>query len=992
MTREEAIKQVLSKLMKDYSALPNKEQEAEKRAEDFIRPVFEALGWKWLSREVMPQKQVRFHTRTKRVDFAFKKSGQIRHDFYVEVKRFSNKLDDQQDVLQALEYGKNGGMRCVVLTNFVRWRVFNSDFFDEPQNAEVFEFDIFGVLSNPDYLSKLMLFSRETGGYAAIDDFAKKSKHWKESADIELLLTHQLLESRRQLAKAILESNEMLFSEYSEGHDSEDVSIDACVQHVINRIIFCRMLEDSGCDPERKMEDIYERWVVDKRKQFYRDFLVPFWENKMRPLYDSTIFDRHRIETLSIKNEDVIELFEAFYKNPENGLRYNFQAIRKDVLGHAYENYLAYKTKQTSKRVDFKEGLFARKQAGIYYTPGFLVDFLVSSTLGERLKKCRNASDALKIKVIDPACGSGTFLVRAFEEFRAWYEENLANAGGSAQATLDADSGSGMSSFLTQVLEQCIYGVDMDPRAVRMARLNLFLQAVDTPKQLPRLHVIERDSLVQDGENGRKAFVVSRDFPLVSEQGGFDVVLGNPPWEKWKPDSQEFFEQYHPGFKSLPAQQAKNVVREILSKKPLIRKIWNEKLNEYGTMSDYYRDTYDYQSSEADGKKKSGDLDLYKIFTERAYQLAKDGGQVGFVVPSGIYTDLGAKGLRGMLFDKCKLKTLYSFENRGHAIFPAVHASYKPILITFEKGGKTKTFQCAFFLHGEDDLKKAVEAPTVLDVEFVKKSSPTSWGVLEIKTPKDKEIVEKLLKNPALGETISDAWNINISRGFDMTNDSHLFHAGRLSGVPMLEGKNIEQFTHQWKEAPVPRYKIDEKDVLANLKLEKIYHTGYWMAYRLIASSTNYRTFISAIIPPGYVCGNSLAIIHTQNLKQLCYLCGVMNSFVVDYFMRQKVSANINMFYFLETPVPRVSSGKLFDEIARKTAQLVSSTGEFDELKKEIGVSHGLLNESDRLLARAQIDVAVAKLYCITKEELAYILEKFPNVDSKQKEMVLQAY
>ncbi len=95
------------------------------------------------------------------------------------------------------------------------------------------------------------------------------------------------------------------------------------------------------------------------------------------------------------------------------------------------------------------------------------------------------------------------------------------------------------------------------------------------------------------------------------------------------------------------------------------------------------------------------------------------------------------------------------------------------------------------------------------------------------------------------------------------------------------------------------------------------------------------------------------------------------------------------MFYFLETPVPRISSGVLFDEIVKKTAQLVAITPEFDQLRKEIGISHGLTNENDRLLARAQLDVAVARLYGISKEDLAYILEKFPIVDRKQKDLVL---
>ena len=140
------------------------------------------------------------------------------------------------------------------------------------------------------------------------------------------------------------------------------------------------------------------------------------------------------------------------------------------------------------------------------------------------------------------------------------------------------------------------------------------------------------------------------------------------------------------------------------------------------------------------------------------------------------------------------------------------------------------------------------------------------------------------------------------------------------------------------------------------------------------------------------MCGNSLAIVRLPSLKQLCYLVGVMNSFVVDYFLRQKVSANVNMFYFLQTPVPRLSSGKEFDFVVKKVAQLVCTTGEFSELKKDIGIEHALTNENDRALARAQLDAAVAKIYGLTKDELAFVLQHFPNVEQKQKELVLEQY
>lgn len=983
------LRECLRRLIERQGHLSDKKIEAEKRAEMFVLPVFEALGWDSQSSEVIPQWRIRGGAHTTRPDFVFRREGSLRQSFLVEVKRFSADLDNPESVKQALDYGKNSSTRWVVLTNFGSWRVFNSDYFDEPQHAEIFRFELSDAAEGGGEAIRLLkLFSRESGA-EGLDEYAKGHGRWKPGADIEDLLTKRLVEARKTLAQAIYEQNTQKFDTGPDAGETGS-AIDYCVQHLLERIIFCRMLEDSGGDPDRRLADALEKWKAgDRRVQFYSDGLVDFF-GRMHKQYDSTIFDQDRIDRLSIANKDFIPLLESFYQDPDTQLRYRFDAIELDILGHTYENYLSAVITAKRKRGNEKDvKSFVRKQSGIYYTPTFLVNHLVHATVGEKLKGCKTPGDALRLRVLDPACGSGTFLVSALDEFKRWFER--LEAGGAA-------AGLGKAAFLDEVLEKCIYGIDKDPKAARLARLNLFLRVVSGPRQLPTLNIAEGDSLIwhQEALNAARdgrAFVFERDFPLVYEAGGFDVVIGNPPWEKWKPDSQEFFEVRDPGFKNLSTQEAKKRMEQLMKTRLGLRKEWDDVESTYKLYSDIFRADYRWQSAEANGRKASGDLDLYKLFAERFYQLLKDAGLAGIVVPSGIYTDLGAKGLRTLLFDHSQVKGLYSFENRGQ-IFPDIHSSFKPCLITFKKGGRTADFPCAFFLHNADDLKKAVKTPTVMNVEFVKRSSPTSWSVLEIKTPEDYSIVQTMLKFPPLGERIKGSWNVELQSGFHMTNDSQLFRAysGTLGGIPMLEGKNIYQFTHLWKEAPAPRYKILEKDAQANLKPEKRYYEGYWMAFRRIARSTDHRTIISTVVPPNHVCSESITILQLNDVKQLCYLCGVMNSFVVDYFLRQKVSANINMFHFMEIPIPRLSSGNDFDFIARRTAQLVATTDEFDELKKELGIQHGISSESDRMQARAEIDAAVAKLYGLSREEFAHILTQFPIADERQKRMALEAY
>ena len=141
-----------------------------------------------------------------------------------------------------------------------------------------------------------------------------------------------------------------------------------------------------------------------------------------------------------------------------------------------------------------EEEMFERKRGGIYFTPEFLVDYLVENTLGKKLAQCKTTAQALSIKVLDPACGSGTFLIRAYDEFKKWYEKHPS----ARQASFNGDSENGMETFLDSVMENCLYGVDIDPEGRELARLNLFIRAIHNPKMLPKLRIIAANSLVTD--------------------------------------------------------------------------------------------------------------------------------------------------------------------------------------------------------------------------------------------------------------------------------------------------------------------------------------------------------------------------------------------------------------------------------------------------------------------------------------------------------------
>jgi len=186
------------------------------------------------------------------------------------------------------------------------------------------------------------------------------------------------------------------------------------------------------------------------------------------------------------------------------------------------------------------------------------------------------------------------------------------------------------------------------------------------------------------------------------------------------------------------------------------------------------------------------------------------GGQCGIVIPSGIYTDLGATGLRHLLFNETQMTGLFGFENRKK-IFEGVDSRFKFVVLSFEKGGRTTEFPAAFMRHDVNELAHFHKSDALrVKTDLIYRLSPDSHSVMEFKDETDVSIAEKMLQFPLLGEKIDGVWNLVLSSEFHMTNDSHLFHTEPAKGrLPLYEGKMIHQFEHQFGEA---RYWVDEKE------------------------------------------------------------------------------------------------------------------------------------------------------------------------------------
>jgi Alw26I/Eco31I/Esp3I family type II restriction m6 adenine DNA methyltransferase len=502
-----------------------------------------------------------------------------------------------------------------------------------------------------------------------------------------------------------------------------------------------------------------------------------------------------------------------------------------------------------------------------------------------------------------------------------------------------------------------------------------------------------------------KPFHWGYHFDKVLARGGFDAIITNPPWEIFKPQAKEFFAQHNElvtknkmDIKAFEKEQKK------LLQNPEIAEAWLEYQSQYPYVSAYYRSSENYknQISIVNGKKAGTDINLYKLFVERCFHLLRDAGECGIVIPSGIYTDLGTKQLREMLFSQTKVTGLFCLENRKE-VFEGVHRSFKIVVLSFEKGKVTTEFPSAFMRLDVQELERFPSKDSLeINVDMVRRLSPDSLSVMEVKNEIDIRIAEKMLKFPLLGDKIDGKWNLRLTSEFHMTNDSYLFKQQPAKGrLPLYEGKMIHQFTHQFAE---PRYWVDEnegrKAVLGRKgkdESQKLDYQHYRFAYRSIARNTDTRTLIGTVLPSNVFTGNSINIASpTQDIKSTVFICAALNSFCVDFALRQQVSANLNMFYVYQLPIPRLTeSDRYFSDIVQRAAKLICTTPEFDELAQEVGLgshANGVTDETERAKLRAELDGMIAHLYGLTAAEFEYILSTFPIVPEQVKQDALAAY
>jgi hypothetical protein len=264
--------------------------------------------------------------------------------------------------------------------------------------------------------------------------------------------------------------------------------------------------------------------------------------------------------------------------------------------------------------------------------------------------------------------------------------------------------------------------------------------------------------------------------PRVKAGPGFDVVVGNPPWDKIKPERKQFYGEVDPTVWALQAREIGAFSRKLHDSMPGLAEKWDAFEATTKAYARFLRSSgvFRHQIAEVNGKKTGGDADLFKLFLERAHGLSRSGGRVGFLLPGALCTTEGSTGLRRMLLDRSVLESLFVFHNARKRFFQ-IHADTKFATLVFSPDSEgTASFLAAFNLRDEAFLR----TPSPLEVtrDYIEMVSPGHLTITELRSPSERDLVGRLYSSfHRLGTALDAPWKVSFTRERDMSGDSYLF-------------------------------------------------------------------------------------------------------------------------------------------------------------------------------------------------------------------------
>ncbi len=918
----EKIKELVEKFEEYISTYKHTDYNETQTRIEFINPFWEALGWDVDNTqkkpphncEVLHEVKQRQGTANKRPDYLFQKEAK-KMFFYVETKKPSvNLLADKQAAFQLKRYGRFGKMKISILMDFEEFCVYNCTKKPFPnQDAKISRLDYFTFqeyLTNFDFFWNT--FAKENVFAGSIDVYLKDNKEItnKESVDIEFLDTIE--KWRLDLATSLNKKNPKL----------EDFEINFAVQQTIDRIIFLKIAEDRGLENANQLLD------ASKKGDIYSNLLVLF--EQADKSYNSGLFNfkKDTITPRLITENKIIKLI--IQKLYEEG-SFDFSAIEVEILGYAYEQFLGKVIVFDDNKVaSIQTKIEVRKAGGVYYTPQYIVDYIVENTLGIQIKG-KNPSEITLIKIIDPSCGSGSFLLGAYQyllNYHLEYYTKEKEKNGFSNA-LNANN-TLKTAIKKQILVNNIFGIDIDTQAVEVSKLSLLIKCMEgetaatvldtnlilKESVLPSLeeNIFAGNSLIAsdfyDGglfltkkeERKINVFDWKKYFKNVMSLGGFDCMIGNPP--------------YGANFSDLEKQYLKN-------------------------------------------KHKYSDIEIesYILFLEKSFDFLKTSGFLGYIIPSNLFTNQRYEKIRSLLLNNSQINYLLDL---GDGVFK--EAAVDTCITIFSK--QIPNFNHSILGYVGNSIKN-IDYNTFLQNDFKK----SKYALFNIYTSSEANfIAQKIAEKGELLENL-----VTFARGveFGYKSEYTTQKAKTKNAKPLIAGRCIDKYKITFEN----RYVIfDEKDV-SNFKTREIYEQEKILIRRIgtniIATYDNEKYY--------NVCDVYNLLSKNISLK---YILGFLNSKLMSFYLQtqfknaKKIFPKIPIAYLKQLPIivlnPKDKNEKLMYE---KIILYVETLIELKKRLSEAKTNSDKRSLNDRFLRnQEELDDLIFDLYALTSEEKEIIL------------------
>jgi hypothetical protein len=911
--------------------------------QEFINPFFEALGWDITNKaghaeaykDVIHEDAIKIGSATKAPDYCFRIGGQRK--FFLEAKKPSVSIkDDLSPAYQLRRYAWSAKLPLSILTDFEEFAVYDSRITPRPNDKPSVGRLLY--LTYKEYTTRweeiASIFSKNAVLKGSFDKFALSRKGKRGTSEVDAEFLTEIETWRNSLAHNLALRNPNLTVR----------DLNFAVQRTIDRIIFLRMCEDRGIEPYGQLQSLLNgENTYDRLRHFY-----VLADDR----YNSGIFhfksEKGRAESpdeltpsLTIDDKVLKDIIRRLYY-PESP--YEFSVLSADILGNVYEQFLGKVIRLTTgHRAVIEEKPEVKKAGGVYYTPAYIVDYIVKNTIG-KLYEEKTPKQITKLRILDPACGSGSFLIGAYTHLlnyhRDWYVKD-----GHEKHTKEIYQGAGGQWFLTtqekkRILLNNIYGVDIDSQAVEVTKLSLLLKVLEGENQdtltrqlrmwreraLPDLgnnikcgnSLIGPDyfsgQLLPDEDEMRRVnpFDWKAEFSEIMKAGGFDAVIGNPPY------------LYSAG--QLDIEYFKS----------------NYQLSQYQT-------------------------DFYVYFIERGYNLTRKGGTLSYIVSNSWLKGKYFSNLRNHFLRNARLEQIAIFD---YPVFK--QATLENSIFVLSASQPLSTIPLFKFITPSNyQLMRTLNRETCITKNIIDIFGSVESDELLQKIEEDTHVLGSLFEvNRGIHAYRTDGYGRSkFSTGPQTERDKlessyHSTTKKNKTYFPELKGKDLFRF--HWRFSG--QY-ISYGDWLAEPRDPKYFFNPKVALRKIIG-----KKLIGTYIDDNVVLDQSIyVVIHRANSETaLKYCLGILSSKLAAWYLRTKFSIYDKLYpwytkeHLASFPIKESTGKKLVSLVERmidlhKQLKTAKSPDDKTRLQRQI-------DATDK-----QIDQLAYELYGLTEEEIKII-------------------